>query len=52
MTTKKATTEDAQPATPQAATPAPAANPPAGGSYSLDPATGILTLITPSTVQE
>lgn len=55
MTTKKATTEDAQPPAPQAdsvAPAAPAANPPAGGQYTYDPATGVYTLVTPSTIQE
>lgn len=27
-------------------------NPPAGGSYTRDPVTGVLTLVTPATIQE
>ena len=60
MTTTKTTAPKAEapaPATP-AKSAAPAAvpdavnTPPAGGSYTFDPATGTHTLVTPSAVQE
>lgn len=52
MSTTKPTPEPKPPAAAPAPAPAASANPPAGGQYTLDPATGVLTLVTPSTTQE
>lgn len=57
MTTPKTTAPKAEapaPAAPAPATAVPDAvnTPPAGGSYTFDPATGTHTLVTPSAVQE
>ena len=55
MTTTKTTAPKAEapaPAAPATAVPDAVNTPPAGGSYTFDPATGTHTLVTPSAVQE